>query len=55
MLMAMNLKKISAFMGIGAMAGAFLLLVLGKLNFTSFLTVAIAIGLFAYKILPKMK
>lgn len=53
--MIMNLKKISAFIGIGAMVGAFLFLVLGKLNFTLFLIIAIAIGLFAYKILPKME
>ncbi len=53
--MMMNIKKISGFMGIGAMVGALLLLALGKLNFTLFLIIAIVIGLFAHKILPKMK
>lgn len=53
--MTMNLKKISAFIGISAMVGALLLLVLGKLNFTLFLVIAIVVGLFAYKILPRMK
>ena len=51
----MSIKKIIAFIGICAMAGAFLLLVLGKLNFTSFLIIATIMGLFAYKILPRMK
>ena len=51
----MNIKQIIAFIGVGAMVGALLLLVLGKLNFTLFLIIATVIGLFAYKILPKMK
>ena len=50
-----NKKKFSAVITAIILTTSFLLLVLGKINYLLFLAVAIITGVFAFKILPRMK
>ena len=50
-----NKKKVSAIIAAVILASSFLLLVLGLINYWIFLAVAAVTGLFAFKVLPRIK
>lgn len=52
---AINKKKISAIIAGVILASSFLLLVFGLISYWIFLGVAAVTGLFAFKVLPRMK
>ena len=51
----MNKKKVIAVIDAVLLVAAFIMLVFGKIHYLTFLIVAGITGLFAYKILPRMK
>ena len=52
---AVNGKKISGVIAAIILASSFLLFIFGMINYLLFLAVAGITGIFAFKILPKMK